>query len=122
MALTNAEKQHRWRAAHAKRRRTAARIAGMLLHAPSEGEAAPYPVKVGWNTAQIDRHAFKLAILIADLLSPDKTIKQDQAIKRLHWALRHRLSFRTYERETRRERDPQMRAAREQWIEERLSL
>jgi len=80
MPLTNAEKQRRWRTAHADRRRTAARITSMLMrrsHATGRTSETQY----GWNTVMVDGYFYSLAGLLCDLL------KTDRAINQLKWAL-----------------------------------
>jgi hypothetical protein len=121
MALTNAEKQRRWRAAHAKRRRSVARVAAMLSR-NAFAERKTHPVRVGMVQIDVDQYFLKLADLISEALSPDKTVKQDRRVKQLSWALLHRLRFRKEERKAKREPDPQARALREHFIRSQLGL
>jgi len=75
MALTNAEKQARWRTAHADRRRTLARITTLLMRR-RHAEGRTDEITVGWYTTKVDAYFFKLAFLICDALETDKEIRQ----------------------------------------------
>ncbi len=80
MALSNAEKQARWRGRHADQRRDVARIANLLLR-QSRSEGRAVETKVGWNTVTFDEYFYTLAALICTVLKTDKAIRQ------LRWAL-----------------------------------
>jgi hypothetical protein len=80
VALSNAEKQARWRERHAERRQTVARIASMLTRR-SHTEGSTTEAKVGWNTVTFDDYFYTLAFRLADVL------KTDRAIMQLRWAL-----------------------------------
>jgi hypothetical protein len=79
-ALTNAEKQKRWRERHAEDRRVVAHIAAMLMRR-DHSYGQPRKAKIGWNTTTFDEYFYTLATLISDVL------KTDQAIRQLKWAL-----------------------------------
>jgi hypothetical protein len=92
MALTNAEKQARWRGRHADQRRRVPRIATLLMRrSHSTGRAVE--TKVGWNTVTFDGYFYTLASLICDVL------KTDRAIKQLRWALAKCLGDRRFRRQ-----------------------
>jgi hypothetical protein len=80
VALTNIEKQARWRERHADRRHAVARIATMLTR-QRFSDGITHEVQVGWNTCTIDGYFLNLAKLICTVL------KTDRAIKQLRWAL-----------------------------------
>jgi hypothetical protein len=75
MALTNAEKQARWRKRHADRRRDVARIATMLTRR-RHPEGRTDEITIGWYTTKVDAYFFKLASLICNALETDKEIRQ----------------------------------------------
>jgi hypothetical protein len=75
MALTNADKQRRWRAAHAGRRQSVARIATMLMRR-SHTTGRTFELKVGWYETTVDEYFLKLAALLGDALKTDKAIRQ----------------------------------------------
>jgi hypothetical protein len=102
MALTNAEKQRRWRTTHAGRRRTAARITTMLMRR-SHSDGRAIGAKIGWNSVTFDAYFLKLAVLICDAL------KTDRAIRQLRWALSKCLD------------DRKMARARERWLKQETS-
>jgi len=92
-ALTNAEKQKRWRERHTEDRRKVARVAAMLMRrSHTEGHTTQF--QVGWNWVTADVYFLRLAVLICDVL------KTDRAIKQLRWALAQRLVDRRIARET----------------------
>jgi hypothetical protein len=104
MALTNAEKQRRWRQHHAEHRRAVARIATMLMRR-SHKTGRIIQAKLGWNGVTFDAYFFDLAHLLADVL------KTDRALKQLKWALAARVDDRKRARQFENER--KAREARE---------
>ena len=90
-ALTNAEKQKRWRERHTEDRRKVARVAAMLIRrSHTEGHTTQF--QVGWNWVTADVYFLRLAVLICDVL------KTDRAIKQLRWALAQCLDNRRRDR------------------------
>jgi hypothetical protein len=104
MALTNAEKQARWRKRHADRRRDVARIATMLMRR-RHPEGRTDEITLGWYTTKVDAYFFKLAFQICHALETDKEIRQLK--NALAYCLDHRKS-------DRRRRKWDARMAREQ--------
>jgi hypothetical protein len=96
MALTNIEKQARWRERHADRRHAVARIATMLTR-QRFSDGITHEIQLGWNTCTIDGYFVDLAKLIGAVLKTDKAIKQ------LRWALAKCLRDRKRVREWLRE-------------------
>lgn len=80
MALTNAEKQARWRQHHVERRRAVARIATLLMRR-SHTTGRRIEAKLGWNGVTFDAYFLDLAHLLAGVLKTDRDLKQ------LKWAL-----------------------------------
>jgi hypothetical protein len=96
VALTNAEKQARWRLRHADQRRRVARIATTLMRR-SHSTGRAIETKVGWNAVTFDEYFYTLATLICGVLKTDKAIKQ------LRWALAKCLHDRARGREAARD-------------------
>jgi hypothetical protein len=95
MALTNAEKQARWRERHADQRRGVARIANLLMRR-SRSEGRAIEAKLGWNEVTFDEYFYTLAAVICGVLKTDKAIRQ------LRWALAKCLQDRRRSRERER--------------------
>jgi hypothetical protein len=105
MALTNAEKQRRWRAAHADRRRKVQRIATLLMRSRVTGRV--HKVAVGWYETNIDEHFFQLADATIDVLGTEKAISQ---LKSALWY------FLAQRQSARRNRNWHERSGRERWL------
>jgi hypothetical protein len=95
MALTNAEKQARWRKRHVERRRRAAKLVSLLMRR-SHSTGYTIETKFGWNTVTFDKYFYTLAALICD------GFKSDREIKQLRWALTRCLYDRRCDRERQR--------------------
>jgi hypothetical protein len=80
MALTNREKQKRWRERHSERRRNIARIAKLLMRR-SHVFGKTLEVQLGWNWVTFDLYFLHLARLLCVVL------KTDRAIMQLQWGL-----------------------------------
>lgn len=111
MAMSNAEKQRRWRAAHADRRRDVQRIATMLTRR-SHAVGRTIEAKVGWNGVTFDAYFYTLAVLLTNVL------KTDRAINQLRWGLASVLNDR---RSTRREAAWSARCGRERAQEQAIA-
>lgn len=73
MALSNAEKQARWRARHAGQRQQASRLAALLLRR-SRSDGEQIKTKVGWNDVAFDRYFLRLAWVLCTILGSDRAV------------------------------------------------
>ena len=92
MALSNAEKQARWRARHAEQLQQASRLAALLLRR-SRSDGAVIKAKVGWHDVTFDAYFARLAGALCAMLGSDRAIKQ------LRWALAKCLDERKHARQ-----------------------